>query len=496
MANGIIWYIFSGITFHLDFQANSEFSTEGPSAADVFLLHVDDIMTDPSASRLPFLSLDESIKQLKAEIISQDWRISEKRADLLSAAFSCLKQRFKNRKRIFAIIVMANNVLLYIRKKGDARAIGAIDFLKEAMAHVVTTYEDSSLDPEKDKKIFNMLYGRFNQLKDKIQAEQLLTKEDSPSEKPPPGCDAENLLQEAAAESFTLQRETEESRGPARPYRLQKSNSSRLSEESLKCLPEMDQQGVEDLVRELKASLQRAEDLRANIRQLLDELLTIQKPNLPTMQTSSHHSSGSRTDGPPPPGKHSLMTSQGDSSEAEETAASSSQDAAQTTKPCEKTPLLLVRLGEQAIAIEEQFLAARKQLPTSRRSNYLKNSTVPLKDFSRLLKPLPSQFKGCLSSLRRGKLRSLFLPVITPRGLNLPDKPEESETEMLVLCNGNWCGILFCTPFKQSSSVMVGFQPINNGDLSKTAVTENNDSIPLLNTVELLKREGHMVVIQ
>jgi hypothetical protein len=488
-------YFFRNYFSILAFQANQRIHQKGAIRCRCFLLHFDDIMTDPSASRPPFLSLDESIKQLKAEIISQDWRVSKKRAELLTAAFACLKQRFKNRKRVFAIIVMANNVLLYIQKKGDARATGAIDFLKEAMAHVVTSYEDSSLDPEKDKKIFNMLYGRFNQLKDKIQAEQLLAKEDSPSEKPPPTSDAENLLREAAAQSLTLQRDTEEVRGSG-PYQLQKPNSSHVSAESLKCLPEMDQQGVEDLVRELKDSLQRAEDLRANIRQLLDELLSIQKPNLPAMDTSPHHSSGSRTDVPAPQGRHTLKTSPGDSSEAGKAAASSDRDAVLTTKPCEKTPLFLARLGEQAIAIEEQFLAARKPLPLSRRSNYLKNSTVPLKDFSRLLHPLSSQFKGCLSSLRGGKLRSLYLPIITPRGLNLPDKPEEGETEMLVLCNGNWCGILFCTPFEPSSSIMVGFQPINNGDLSKTAVTEKNDAFPLLNTVELLKREGHMVVTQ
>ncbi len=65
------------------------------------------------------LSIEESIQRLKAEIIAQDWRLSPNRASQLEAAFNCLRQRFMTRKATHAMLVMAESVLNYIKKKAS-----------------------------------------------------------------------------------------------------------------------------------------------------------------------------------------------------------------------------------------------------------------------------------------------------------------------------------------------------------------------------------------
>ncbi|MDD5758323.1 MAG: hypothetical protein PHI06_04500 [Desulfobulbaceae bacterium] len=114
------------------------------------------------------LSIEDSILRLKAEIIAQDWRLSPKRADQLESAFQCLLDHFTNRKATHAMLVMAANVLGYIKNRG-ASPPETIDFLKEAMAHIVNIYEDLDDDRPKEDEIFQSLFARFNTLKEKIQ---------------------------------------------------------------------------------------------------------------------------------------------------------------------------------------------------------------------------------------------------------------------------------------------------------------------------------------
>ena len=127
-----------------------------------------DQMTDTETTTASPLSIEEAIHKLKAEIIAQDWRLSPRRAAGLEAAFACLGERFSTRKATAAMLVMAGSVLGYIKKFGGDPP-ETIDFLKEAMAHVVNLYEDLEYDPDKEKQIFQSLYARFNALKKKIK---------------------------------------------------------------------------------------------------------------------------------------------------------------------------------------------------------------------------------------------------------------------------------------------------------------------------------------
>lgn len=118
------------------------------------------------------LSLDESIQKLKTEILSQDWSLSQKKIAPLQAAFTCLENRFNTRKNALAILTMADSVLLYAQKRQGRIPPEFIDFLKEAMAHVVNMYEDGKLDPDRDAEVFKRVYGKFAKLKEKVAAEK------------------------------------------------------------------------------------------------------------------------------------------------------------------------------------------------------------------------------------------------------------------------------------------------------------------------------------
>lgn len=139
------------------------------------------------------LSIDESIQILKAEIIAQDWRLPQKRIEPLEEAFFCLKNRFRTRKNIHSILIMSDSVLKYLKKHGKTASPDFLEFLKEAMAHVVTMYEDSKFDPEKEKQLFKRVYGQFGRLKQKVKANK---KKSEPNE--------DSQASRSASESSTL----------------------------------------------------------------------------------------------------------------------------------------------------------------------------------------------------------------------------------------------------------------------------------------------------
>lgn len=118
------------------------------------------------------LSIDESLQKLKAEILAQDWRLPPKRIEPLEEAFACLKQRFKSRKHVLAILTMADSVLLHLKKQEGDPLPQCLDFLKEAMAHVVSIHEDGKFNPESEEALFKRVYSQFTLLKQLVQKEK------------------------------------------------------------------------------------------------------------------------------------------------------------------------------------------------------------------------------------------------------------------------------------------------------------------------------------
>ncbi len=118
------------------------------------------------------LSIDESLQKLKAEILAQDWRLPPKRIEPLEQAFACLKQRFKSRKHVLAILTMADSVLIHLKKQEGDPLPQCLDFLKEAMAHVVSIHEDGKFNPESEEALFKRVYSQFTLLKQLVQKEK------------------------------------------------------------------------------------------------------------------------------------------------------------------------------------------------------------------------------------------------------------------------------------------------------------------------------------
>lgn len=155
------------------------------------------------------LSLDESIQKLKTEILSQDWSLPQKKIEPLQAAFNCLKNRFSTRKSALDILSMADSVLLYARKRQSQVPPCCIDFLKEAMAHVVNIYEEGKFDPGRDAELCKRMYAKFVRLKEQIAAEKAGLPRPLPQEKESsPGKPAAEPASPDEASSNFVQAET------------------------------------------------------------------------------------------------------------------------------------------------------------------------------------------------------------------------------------------------------------------------------------------------
>ncbi|MFH7321094.1 hypothetical protein ACHHRT_10860 [Desulfurivibrio sp. D14AmB] len=122
------------------------------------------------------ISIDESIRLLKAEIIAQDLQLPARRIEPLQEAVSCLKLRFKSRKNILAILGMADGVIRYIQRHQVHADLDCLDFLKEALAHVVNVYEEGKFVPEREEELGKRMYKKFANLR-RIMADRREGKE-------------------------------------------------------------------------------------------------------------------------------------------------------------------------------------------------------------------------------------------------------------------------------------------------------------------------------
>jgi hypothetical protein len=268
---------------------------------------------------------------------------------------------------------MADSVLLYAQKRQGQAPPEFIDFLKEAMAHVVTMYEDGKFDPERDAELFKRVYGKFVKLKERVAA-----KKDGAV---------------SPAEGTTPRAQTRPAPTPSPVVPVQAPQKTR------------------------------------------------EKSPLPILQGSM---------------------------------------------------LRPLSIGKLLLAIAEEDIALVKPLSPKKRKIYIKNSQIPLKDLTCWFRRLPGQMKGPLALLKNSKLKKLILPLMIPRGMGLPEIPDEEATMLAVVSKGQWHGVILCRSLAKEAAPLLSLTVAKNGDLVGSARIENNQELQLLNINQLLEREGFL----
>jgi len=374
-------------------------------------------------------SVDDSILQLKAEIIAQDWRLSPKRVKQLEAAFGCLLEHFKTRKAIHGMLVMADNVLRYVNAHGTSPP-ATIDFLKEAMAHVVSCHEELADDASYEEATFRRLFAHFSALKEKILQRSV---GEAPTDPSP--------LEPSCPPAVESKEEGEEGEG------------NQLAT-------------LHQLIEEFKNSLLSIRDIGLPLSQSLD--LWFHSPAVVALLS-----------GEPPP---ACVTTD------EMPSCLDPRDF------CPPTPVRILTVGGLAVALTSDLISLVRPLKPSQTAHYLQVGSVPLGDFSRFLFKLSRLFKGSLSLVKERVLRELSLPIILPQGPEFSDAPPRSFTSLVVISNGNWHGALACESVGETDRVMNQVSKQQNGDLAGIAYLEDGEQFPLLDPLCMLRREGLLVM--
>ncbi|MFP3983421.1 MAG: hypothetical protein ACLFV2_07000 [Desulfurivibrionaceae bacterium] len=387
------------------------------------------------------ITIEEAIQRLKWEIIAQDWSLSIKRISLLEEAFQLLKQHYTDRRPAHNMLIMADSLLRYIKDQGDRVPSESIDFLKEAMAHIVNIYETEDLETEKEEHLFKILYFRFNKLKEKIKFHR------SAGERNPAngteGCSGEEISGS----------ETDED--PFNPEGIDQINK-KISSLQIDSEPEDDNTynyDIESLVSGLQATLDRAEVMTVKLRQALSELR-----GLESIRNSDRESGSS--------------------------------------SPIKKYPPIELReivIEGRSIYIQESTVAGIRRLPSSKISRYRDLKSVPIKDLARPFKRLSKQFTGILGSLEPRELKDIALPVIVPQDPKLPDYPDRNCRKAIIISKGSLAGVLLCSDVGKKTENMIKLQINKNGDTIGTGYTEQEKRLRVINATSVLDRDGMIV---
>ncbi len=382
------------------------------------------------------LSIEESIKKLKAEIIAQDWRISPKRAAGLEDAFGCLRQRFKNRRATHAMLIMAGSVLDYIKKRGGDPP-ETIDFLKESMAHVVNLYEDLTFDPEKEELLFDGLFKRFQRLKGKIKVGGGKTAD---LERPPVSQPVKDVKDELVDEAV------------APPVK------------------------VESLIEDLRSSLDKAGEASIAIGRILTEAMEPQggqfenetKPvDIDKVSLDVIEQKKDRQDRPLVP-PHACV--------------------------CPPTEVREFVINGIDVVIPSEIISLIRPLKTAKLKDCLRTSQVPLKYFAGFMKGLACQFKGGLAEIKDKRLKKVILPIVIPEGFAFADKFDPEASTLVIISDGNWYGVLLCSEIKEEISMMKKITKQKNGDIAGLAHLDDGREVMLLDTRGILRREGFLLM--
>ncbi|MBC8316783.1 MAG: hypothetical protein H8E41_02690 [Desulfobulbaceae bacterium] len=427
------------------------------------------------------LSIDESIQRLKAEIIAQDWGLSTKRIDLLEAAFACLRERFSNRKAAHAILIMAGSVLDYVKRKGENTPSNSIDFLKEAMAHIVNLYEADVFDPESEKKLFNGLYFRFIGLKKKIKEER--DKKAGRGDIPVGDAVGKDIPPDSPEEIeglFLSDDSVEQIFIPETIDRIKERIVSLHTHTDT----ETDLAEVDLLINDLQMSLARAENVGSTIKQLVTNLNAVREGLL-------SHGGGEGQK------QQKAAVVSGDEVVEEQTAGLHVKVTEDPLKrKCPPLELRELIFDDISLYIEESAISLIRKVSGGKQKNYILQSSVPLKDFSGLFRGLAKQFKGHLHTIPDKKLKRLTLPVMVPRGVGLPEIPDADALTLVCVTSGQWNGALLCSSVSDVTTSMVQFQEARNGDILGNGFCDEGRKFPLLDIVSLLRREGFLTMVE
>lgn len=161
---------------------------------------------------------------------------------------------------------------------------------------------------------------------------------------------------------------------------------------------------------------------------------------------------------------------------------------------CTPTAVRAINISGKTLAIEENHISIIREITQKKRSQYLKSSHVPLKDFGKFMQNLSTEFSGKLSEIKDSKLRKLILPVMVPVGMALSTIPDENSSAIVIISNGKWHGALCCSTVADGPINMTKFKKAKNGDVAGIGFLESGEEVPLLNAVSLLAREGFLAV--
>lgn len=107
-------------------------------------------------------SAPEAIRILKAELLAPNWTLSPQRNAQCTGAMDVLDFYFKDRRYSRGIVAIARQLLIHLAQETEPKR-GAIDLLKEIMAHTVTMFEGEHNEPQ-DRKICASCLRRFKSM--------------------------------------------------------------------------------------------------------------------------------------------------------------------------------------------------------------------------------------------------------------------------------------------------------------------------------------------
>ncbi len=389
------------------------------------------------------IPVEEAIKRLKAEVIAQDWRLSPKRADSLEEAFQCLRQHFKTRKAIQAMLIMAGSVLEHIRRR-NGKPPETIDFLKEAMAHIVSLYEDLDDEPGREKSVFDTLFRRFQDLKQRLK---------NPGQAGNKPC--------APFPALEPEEQPQAKLSPAASPRRQEPDDESVQ--------------VELLITELQKALEKAGEAGSAIKIMLAEALNTEPAREPA-----------------PP--RSLKA------EAEAAAAENSKITRATSlspppaEPCPATDLRELVINGTRLALPTECVALSQELKPLIMRRCLSQNQLPLKYLSGFMRKLAPRLNSRLSELKERKLKKLALPLIIPRGLELSARPDKEASTFMIISHENWHGVLACSEVSPADCLMTRFAKQRNGDIAGIGYIDDERQVLVLDVLQILKREGFLLL--